>query len=148
MHERKVNITRIDKDKKSDEIDTVLVERAIDIYVDSNPIANIICLPKDLKELAVGFIFSLGLINSFSEIKNLEVNKIEGSVHIHLFDPLTKIDDIFEINPRLLQKSSRIDFLYIHFLILVRIDSSIPNSFLQNLSKISGECSKTAWAAN
>lgn len=99
MHERKVNITRIDKDTKKDEIDTVLVEQAIDIYVDSNPIANIICLPKDLKELVVGFIFSLGLINSFSEIKNLEVNEIEGSVHVHLFEPLREINGIFDINP-------------------------------------------------
>lgn len=97
MHERKVNITRIDKDTKKDEIDTVLVEQAIDIYVDSNPIANIICLPKDLKELAVGFIFSIGLINSYSEIKNIEVNEIEASVRIYLLEPLEKINGIFEI---------------------------------------------------
>ena len=99
MHERKVNITRIDKDKRNDEIDTVLVEQAINIYIDSNPIANIICLPKDLKELAVGFIFSLGLIASSSEIKKLEVSEIEGSVHVYLIEPLTKINGIFDINP-------------------------------------------------
>jgi len=99
MHERKVNITRIDKNTKTDEIDTVLVEQAIDIYVDSNPIANIICLPKDLKELAVGFVFSIGLINSFSEVKNITVDELEGTVQIHLFKPLTEINGIFEMNP-------------------------------------------------
>ena len=99
MYERRVNITRIDKDKKNDDVDIVLIEQAIDIYIDSNPIANIICLPKDLKELAVGFIFSLGIINSFSEIKTIQVDELQGSVHVYLNVPLTDINGIFEINP-------------------------------------------------
>ena len=60
---RKVNITRIKKEQKVEEIDIVLIESAINLIVNSKSIVSIICLPTDLKELAVGFLFSIGIIN-------------------------------------------------------------------------------------
>ena len=70
-YKRKVNITRIKKNEKIDEFDTVLFESAVDIIVNSISIVNIVCLPKDLKELAIGFLYSIGIINSYSDIKKL-----------------------------------------------------------------------------
>ena len=68
MYKRRVNITRIKKDQVEQTEDIVLVESPIDIFVNTKPIVNIICLPKDLNELAVGFLFSIGIINRFKDI--------------------------------------------------------------------------------
>ncbi|TFG23728.1 MAG: formate dehydrogenase accessory sulfurtransferase FdhD [Promethearchaeota archaeon] len=99
MNERKVNITRIVKDEKYEEIDVVLIESPIDILIDSEPIANIICLPSDLKELAVGFLFSIGIIDSYSEIERIDVNELEGTINIKLKNKLDMKSDIFDLNP-------------------------------------------------
>jgi len=84
LFKRSVNITRIKKSKKSDEIDTVLIESPIDLNVNSEPLANIICLPKDLKELAVGFLFSIGIINSIEDIKEVNVDELDNKINVIL----------------------------------------------------------------
>ena len=95
---RKVNITRIKKEQKVDEIDVVLIESAINLIVNSKSIVNIICLPQDLKELAVGFLFSIGLINSFRDIKEVSINELEEKITIDLHDNIEFNSDDFEKN--------------------------------------------------
>ncbi len=86
MFKRKINITRINKTKKEEIVDVILYESAIDLFVNSEPLVNIICLPKDLKELSVGFLFSIGVINSINDIEEIDVNELEYSVHVKLND--------------------------------------------------------------
>ena len=62
MFKRSVNIIRIHKSKKEELEDVVLIEKPLDLIVNSESLVNIICLPKDLKELAIGFLFSIGII--------------------------------------------------------------------------------------
>ena len=64
MFKRSVNITRIKKNEKIEEQDTVLVESPIDLHVNSEPLVNIICLPKNLKELA-----KLGMNSNYPQIQ-------------------------------------------------------------------------------
>jgi FdhD protein len=84
LFKRKVKITKIKKDKKEEVEDIVLYESSIDLFVNSEPIVNIICLPKDLKELSIGFLFSVGIINSIEDIREIQVNELENSVKIKL----------------------------------------------------------------
>ena len=99
MYQRKVNITRIKKNEKIDELDTVLIESPIDIIVNSEPLVNVICLPKDLRELTVGFLYSIGLIDSIDDIENIEVNELEGKILVDL-NSINEFDkNIFEMNP-------------------------------------------------
>ena len=98
MFERKVDITRILKDQKYEDIDTVLVESSVDIIIDSNPIASIICLPIELKELAIGFLFSVGIINSYDEIKQIDIDELEGTINLSLKDQLEINSEIFKLN--------------------------------------------------
>lgn len=99
MYKRKVNITRVKKNEKSEEIDTVLIETPIDIFINSEPLVNIVCLPESLKELAVGFIYSVGIIDSYKDIKGLEVNELEGNVHVDLIDSIEINLNKFEMDP-------------------------------------------------
>jgi FdhD protein len=99
MFKRSVNILKIEKSEKKETKDIVLLESAIDIIVNSESLANIICLPKDLKELAVGFLFSLGIIKSIEDIKNIKLDEIENRINIDLNDSINfKVKD-FEMSP-------------------------------------------------
>lgn len=55
MFKGSVTITRIKKSEKDEPLYIILIEKAIDIILNSDTLVNIICLPKDLKELTVGF---------------------------------------------------------------------------------------------
>lgn len=97
LFKRNVKITRIKKDYIEDLQDTVLIENPIDILINSKPIANIICLNKDLKELAVGFLFSIGIINSFDDIEEINTNNLENEINAILKESINFED--FEMNP-------------------------------------------------
>ncbi|MHA2282871.1 MAG: formate dehydrogenase accessory sulfurtransferase FdhD [Promethearchaeota archaeon] len=99
MFKRKVNITRIKKDKKEDLQDTVLIESPVDIFINSEPIANIICLRKDLKELALGFLFSIGVINSALDVKEIKTSELDNSIFIRLQNSIDLNLDDFNMNP-------------------------------------------------
>lgn len=84
MFKRKLNITRINKQKKEELQDTVLIEESIDFFVNSEPLVNIICLPKDLKELTFGFLYSVGIIDSTNEVKEVKISELENTIFIEL----------------------------------------------------------------
>ncbi len=98
MYKRKVNITKIHKGVIKEEIDLVLIESPIDIVVNSEPLVNIICLNKDLKELTAGFLFSIGIINTIDDIFKIKVDQVEGKVYVELEKSLD-LSKILEMNP-------------------------------------------------
>jgi len=99
LFKRKLNITRIKKQEKEDLQDIVLIESPVDIFIGSEPLVNIICLPKDLKELAFGFLFSVGIINSVDDVKEIKISELENNIFIELQDTVDfKIKDI-DMNP-------------------------------------------------
>ncbi|MHA1931248.1 MAG: formate dehydrogenase accessory sulfurtransferase FdhD, partial [Promethearchaeota archaeon] len=99
MFKRKVNITRIKKDEKEDLQDTVLIESPVDIFINSEPIANIICLRKDLEELAFGFLFSIGIINSVDDVKEIKSSELDNNILVTLRDSIDLNFDEFNMNP-------------------------------------------------
>ena len=84
MYQRKVKITRIKKEDTIELEDVVLIEQSIDIILDSKPLVSIVCLAKDLKELAIGFLFSIGMINSINDIKNINVDELNHKIYVDL----------------------------------------------------------------
>ncbi|MFX1242876.1 MAG: formate dehydrogenase accessory sulfurtransferase FdhD [Promethearchaeota archaeon] len=99
MFRRKVKISRIYKGKKEEIEDIILYETPIDIYVNTKPLVNIICLAKDLKELSIGFLYSIGIINSMEDIKNIKVNELENSIFIELDNEIDFNLENLDINP-------------------------------------------------
>ena len=99
MFQKKVNITRVHKEEKKEEMDTVLIESPIDIFVNSEPLVNIICLNKDLKELTVGFLFSVGIINEINDINILKIDNLKGQVYVELVDSIDFNSKIMELTP-------------------------------------------------
>jgi len=99
LFKRRIDITRIRKNNKERVNDLVLYETPIDLYLNSKPLVNIICLAQDLKELSIGFLFSIGIIDSIRDIRKIEVNELENSIFVELTDESKfNIDDL-DINP-------------------------------------------------
>jgi FdhD protein len=91
LYKHPINITRIKKDKKFEETDLVLVEKPIDIFINSNPLVNIVCLPKDFKELALGFIYSVGLIDTIDDVKEIVIKEEEEKIEITLLESILNL---------------------------------------------------------
>lgn len=99
MYRRKVKISRIKKGKKDETEDIILYETPIDLYVNSKPLVNIICLAKDLKELSIGFLFSIGVINSMEDVKNIKGDELKNSIHVELEGEIDFNIEKLDINP-------------------------------------------------
>ncbi len=99
MFKRPVKITRIKKEERSEINDIVLIESPVDLIINSEPLVNIICLPKDLKELAIGFLFSIGIINSIQDINEVRIDDVTNRVYVDLSDSIDFNIKNLEINP-------------------------------------------------
>ena len=99
MSKRPVNITRIKKDQVIQTQDTVLIEAPAQIIVNGESLVDIICLPEDLKELAVGFLYSIGIINEFGDIEEIKVNMLDNSVMVGLKKDIEFNIDAIKGNP-------------------------------------------------
>jgi len=99
MFKRAVKIIRINKKEKSEIEDVVVIESPIDLFINSESLVNIICLPKDLKELAVGFLFSIGFINSIDDIKQINIDEMENKLYIDIDDSINFKLEKLKLNP-------------------------------------------------
>jgi FdhD protein len=61
---------------------TVAREFLLTIFLNGQELVTIMCSPKDLKYLAVGFLVSEGLLNGPDEIKTIEVDEFAGIVRV------------------------------------------------------------------
>jgi len=84
MYKRLYKIKKLQKGEFHDIEDIILIERPVTIEIEGKPIVTIICLPKDLKELAVGFMYTSGIIDSIKDIKKIEVDLHENKVSVSL----------------------------------------------------------------
>lgn len=99
MYKRSVKITRIKKDESVQMEDSVLIESPIDISINSIDLVNIICLPRDLKELAIGFLYSIGIINTIDDVKEIQVDELDNKIAVTLNENLDFNSEDLEINP-------------------------------------------------
>lgn len=67
-------------------IDEVASEIPISLIVNNEPLVTLLCTPADLKELAVGFLLSEGLLKDKRSIREIEVLERESAVRVQLAD--------------------------------------------------------------
>ena len=65
-------------------IDEVASELPVKLLLNKEQLVTLLCTPAELKELAVGFLLSEGLLRDISEIKKLEVIEADATVRIEL----------------------------------------------------------------
>jgi len=62
----------------------VIDERLVSIYVNGQSLAAVMCSPSQLESLAVGFLFSEGVIESFDEIGMVQCNSAHSVIDVIL----------------------------------------------------------------
>ncbi len=65
-------------------IDIVASELPIRIVLNNEPLVTLLCTPAELKELAVGFLLSEGILTERSSIRKLEVDEKDLAVRIEM----------------------------------------------------------------
>ena len=78
----KLTIARFTGNEKSRIEDLVVWERPLTIILNNRELVTLLCWPTDQKFLAVGFLYSEGLINSKDDIKKITVDEKRGVVRV------------------------------------------------------------------
>ncbi len=78
----KIPILRITEEGKSNIEDVVAREFPLTIILNNQELVTLLCSPKDLKYLAIGFLFSEGLLEGKDEIKKIIVDDQRGVVRV------------------------------------------------------------------
>jgi FdhD protein len=69
---KQIKILKITDNVPEEKLDSIVVEKPINIFVNFEFYAALMCSPSELKELAAGFLFSEGVISSAADIKSIE----------------------------------------------------------------------------
>lgn len=77
-----LNIRRVTEEVASDIEDIVVREFPMTIMFNDRELVTLLCTPGNLKNLAVGFLFSEGFIESKDEIRNVTINDGTGVVRV------------------------------------------------------------------
>jgi len=78
----KVPILRLTEEGRSNVEDVVVRESPLTIILNNQELVTLLCSPVNLKYLAVGFLFSEGLLKSKDEIKKIMVDERSGVVRV------------------------------------------------------------------
>ena len=78
----KVNILRLTEDNLSETEDTVVHEFPLTIVLNDQELVTMLCSPANQKELAIGFLYSEGLIEPREEIKNVTLHEGTGVIRV------------------------------------------------------------------
>ncbi|WP_323708318.1 formate dehydrogenase accessory sulfurtransferase FdhD [Mammaliicoccus sciuri] len=77
-------ILKYQNDQFIETTDSYVTEFPITIIINGEEFATIVCSPKDLEELVLGFIASEGVIKKKSEIKSISIDDSKGFAHVEL----------------------------------------------------------------
>ncbi|MBI4296113.1 MAG: formate dehydrogenase accessory sulfurtransferase FdhD, partial [Chloroflexi bacterium] len=85
----RVHIQRINAEGRQDMDDIVVKEQPLTIVLNDQELVTLLCLPADMKYLAVGFLSSEGLLNDKSDIKRIAHDEKRGIVWVETTDKKT-----------------------------------------------------------
>ena len=78
----KIPVLRLIGESSSKIEDVVAREFPLTIILNNQELATLLCSPSNLKQLAIGFLFSEGLIKSKDEIKKLTLDEQRGVIRV------------------------------------------------------------------
>ncbi|MFC1966686.1 formate dehydrogenase accessory sulfurtransferase FdhD [Chloroflexota bacterium] len=84
-----VSILRLTEESRSNIEDVVAREFPLTIIMNNQELVTLLCSPKDLKYLAIGFLFSEGLLKGKNEIKKIIVDEQRGVARVETKDDKT-----------------------------------------------------------
>jgi FdhD protein len=92
----RVPVLKLTEADRSSLEDIVAREFPLTIILNDRELVTLLCTPKDLKYLAVGFLASEGLLSSKADIKKLLIDETRGVARVETIEDKTKADEIFK----------------------------------------------------
>lgn len=83
-----VEVVRVEKTRRDTREDLVASEALVTLSVNGTSLVSLACTPRDLEELAAGFLLSLRLIATAHDLKSLTVRRDEGLVEAETTTPV------------------------------------------------------------
>ncbi|MBE9573656.1 MAG: formate dehydrogenase accessory sulfurtransferase FdhD [Proteobacteria bacterium] len=90
----KVPILRVVKESQKQVEDTVVTEFHLTIVLNNRELVTLLCSPAKLEFLAIGFLYSEGLINSKDAIKDIVLDPERGVINVTTKEPIKFPEDI------------------------------------------------------
>ncbi|MBM3149398.1 MAG: formate dehydrogenase accessory sulfurtransferase FdhD [Chloroflexi bacterium] len=78
----KLSVFRITEQSRDEVDDLVVREFPLTVFLDGQELVTLLCSPTNIKYLAVGFLFSEGLIHGKDDIRDIVVDRQKGVVHV------------------------------------------------------------------
>ncbi|MTI80271.1 MAG: formate dehydrogenase accessory sulfurtransferase FdhD [Firmicutes bacterium] len=75
-------ITKIVKDGISQQDDNVVLEVPVTLFLNGEEFVTLVCSPQYLKELAVGFLCSEGILQQPSDLHHISINEEDGIINV------------------------------------------------------------------
>lgn len=89
---------RHSQNKVEEVSDVIAREFPLTIFINDREIVTLVCSPEHLRELAVGFLVSEGLIKKYVDITSMEIQEKEGFVNIKLASSPFTLDSFLRRN--------------------------------------------------
>ena len=81
---KEVNILRIKGENINEEEDILVIEYPFTIFLNDKEIITLLCSPKSLKELTVGFLYSEGFIDKLDNIEKIFIDEEKGLAYVNV----------------------------------------------------------------
>lgn len=91
---RRLEILQVKGSASTRRRDVVVKEYPVTIFLNDVDIVTLMCSPKDLEYLAVGFLFGEGLIENRKDVKRVFADKKDGAVWVETHKAKKDIDNI------------------------------------------------------
>lgn len=91
---KKYEVLKIQRDNKEYIEDLVILEYPFTIFIDDEEIITLLCTPRSLMELAIGFLYSEGYIDSADAVKEFVLDEEKGRAYIYLKYRMTMTESL------------------------------------------------------
>lgn len=79
-----MDILRIKGESITKEEDILVIEYPFTIFINDEEIITLLCSPKSLEELTIGFLYSEGFIDEISTIENINIDEEKGIAYVYI----------------------------------------------------------------
>lgn len=91
---KKYEILKVQKDNKELIEDMVILEYPFTIFIDDEEIITLLSTPRSLKELAIGFLYSEGYIDSMDAVEEVLLDEEKGRAYVYLKYRMTMTENL------------------------------------------------------
>lgn len=135
MNIKQINISKINNNICEEISDFVVVEMPLKLYINYELYTVLMCTPNEVKELAIGYLFSEGIISSIDCIESIE-EKFEDRVCVVLKDDIKVNYDNVKIEASACGKASiQLEFLELGWNKVIESDYKLSVEVILKLIK-------------